>query len=70
MVVKNLGNIDRGLRIIIGLAALVYAFFAGVESGSALQYGAIGVGIIMIGTSAIKFCPLYRIFGLRTCPID
>ncbi|HCE24745.1 MAG TPA: DUF2892 domain-containing protein, partial [Hyphomonas sp.] len=28
------------------------------------------VGAIMVGTSMIKFCPLYRIFGLRTCSMD
>lgn len=70
MLVRNLGNIDRSLRLLIGLVALGYAFLTDVESNSMTQYISIVVGVIMIGTSAIKFCPIYRIFGLRTCSID
>ena len=66
----NVGNIDRGIRVIIGIAALI-AIFVGPYTGMSWQNIALtAVGIIMIGTSSIKFCPLYRIFGMRTCPID
>jgi hypothetical protein len=26
-------------------------------------------GIALLGTSAMKFCPMYRIFGIRTCKL-
>ena len=66
----NVGNIDRGIRFIIGIAALA-AVLVGPFAGAGWERIALGaVGIIMIATSAIKFCPLYRIFGMRTCPID
>ena len=66
----NVGNIDRGIRLIIGIAALA-AVFVGPFAGAGWERMALGaVGIIMIATSAIKFCPLYCIFGMRTCPID
>lgn len=66
----NVGNIDRGIRLIIGIAALA-AVFVGPYAGAGWERIALGaVGVIMIATSAIKFCPLYRIFGMRTCPID
>jgi len=65
----NVGNIDRGIRILIGLAALA-AVFVGPFAGAGWERIALGlVGVIMIGTSAMKFCPLYRIFGIRTCKI-
>jgi len=65
----NVGNIDRGIRVIIGLVALA-AVFIGPFAGAGWERIALGVvGVIMIGTSAIKFCPLYRIFGIRTCKI-
>lgn len=65
----NVGNIDRAIRVLIGLAALA-AVFVGPFAGPGWQRIALGViGVIMIGTSAIKFCPLYRIFGIRTCKI-
>ncbi|MEE9433313.1 MAG: DUF2892 domain-containing protein [Sphingorhabdus sp.] len=67
---RNLGNLDRMIRLVIGVLALVYAFFSGLEAGSMMQIITAAVGVIMIGTSAMKFCPLYRIFGLRTCPVE
>ncbi len=67
---RNLGNIDRIIRLIVGVLALAYAFFTGLEMGSLTQIIAAVVGVIMVGTSAMKFCPLYRIFGLRSCPIE
>jgi len=53
----NVGNIDRGIRILIGLAALA-AVFVGPFAGAGWERIALGlVGVIMIGTSAMKFCP-------------
>jgi len=66
----NVGTIDRGIRVLIGLAAIA-AVFIGPFAGAGWERFALGaVGIIMLATSAMKFCPLYRIFGLRTCAID
>jgi len=66
----NVGTIDRGIRLVIGIAALA-AVFVDPFAGAGWERIALGaVGIIMIVTSSIKFCPLYRIFGRRTCPID
>ncbi len=66
----NVGTVDRVIRLLIGIAAIA-AVFIGPFSGAGWERIALGlVGLIMIGTSAIKFCPLYRIFGLRTCAID
>ena len=68
----NVGTIDRGLRLIIGVIAFALLFvepFASLGWGLE-KIGLLAVGVIMIGTSSIKFCPLYRIFGLRTCPVD
>ena len=55
---RNLGNLDRMIRLVIGVLALVYAFFSGLEAGSMMQIITAAVGVIMIGTSAMKFCPL------------
>ena len=65
----NLGTIDRILRLAIGIL-LVLAPFVGqislLQSGGATALSVI-VGLVLIATSALKFCPLYRIFGIRTC---
>ena len=65
----NLGTIDRILRLAIGIL-LVLAPFVGqislLQSGGVTALSVI-VGLVLIATSALKFCPLYRIFGIRTC---
>ncbi len=61
---KNVGKIDRVLRVNLGLALLAFAFFSGH------QYAWIGyVGIVPLLTAALGNCPLYSIVGLSTCPI-
>lgn len=60
---KNAGNIDRAIRVVVGLALI----------GMTLT-GAIGVwgwiGIVPIATAAMGFCPLYTLLGMNTCPVE
>ncbi|WP_334146538.1 YgaP family membrane protein [Hyphomicrobium sp.] len=57
----NIGSIDRFLRIAIGLglAALVVA--------GTITPWALLVSGVLIATALMRFCPAYRILGLRTC---
>ncbi|MCR9194799.1 MAG: DUF2892 domain-containing protein [Hyphomonas sp.] len=69
----NVGTIDRVLRILIGIAALALVFVGPIAATGGWGWeriALVAVGIIMLATSMIKFCPLYRIFGLRTCKPD
>ena len=59
----NVGDIDRGLRVLGGIALL--AFFALGESGA--RYIGL-VGIVPLLTGLFRFCPLYGILGVNTCP--
>lgn len=61
---KNVGNIDRIVRIIIAviIAAL---YFAGIIQGT-LAIILLIVGAILILTSFISTCPLYMPFGINT----
>lgn len=55
----NVGNIDRTLRILLGVSLIGLA-----ATG---QVGAWGyVGVVPLLTGAIAWCPLYRLFGIRT----
>ena len=56
---KNIGNIDRIFRIVIG-AILISLVFVGPQTA----WG--WVGIIPLATALINFCPLYAIFGINT----
>ncbi|MFC6637323.1 DUF2892 domain-containing protein [Sulfitobacter sp. JBTF-M27] len=65
----NLGTADRVFRFLLGIVLLAAPFFSGMalfNSGLATALSII-VGIVMLATSAMRFCPLYRIFGIRTC---
>ncbi|PLY15068.1 MAG: DUF2892 domain-containing protein [Sedimenticola sp.] len=59
---KNMGGIDRGLRLVVGLGLVGW--------GIATQniWGAIGV--IPLFTAAIGWCPAYLPFGIKTCKTD
>ena len=60
---KNVGSIDKVLRIIIGLALIGYATLM-PDTG----YNVYGwVGIIPLGTALLGLCPLYSILGIKTC---
>jgi len=60
----NVGGIDRILRFIVGLAILSAIFW---YPGDAKWLGLIG--LIPLGTALFRFCPLYRLFGLNSCPM-
>ncbi len=59
--VKNMGNVDRIIRIILGVALIVVLF--AVQSG--WRYVGL-LGIVLLATSAIGVCPLYMPFGIKT----
>lgn len=61
---KNVGGIDRILRIVLGLALLVFAF-VGPEGVKMWGF----IGIVPLATGILNFCPLYSIIGLNTCPL-
>ena len=58
----NVGNIDRAIRILLGLGLIV-----------ATLVGAIGawgwLGVIPLATGIFRFCPAYLPFGFRTCAV-
>ena len=58
----NVGNIDRAIRILLGLG-LIVATLAGA-------IGAWGwLGVIPLATGICRFCPAYLPFGFRTCAV-
>jgi hypothetical protein len=57
----NVGTIDRGLRIVLGLV-LLSLVFVGPQSYWGL------VGIVPLVTGLLGVCPAYSLVGIRTCP--
>ncbi|MEE9455303.1 MAG: DUF2892 domain-containing protein [Paracoccaceae bacterium] len=68
MLKKNMGNIDRIVRAIVGVAALA-AFFM-LPVGTILHWLFLLVGLIGVGTSLMSSCPVYSIAGMNTCALD
>jgi hypothetical protein len=60
---RNVGSIDRILRVVIGLALVVMA-----ATGTIAACGYIGV--IPLVTGLMGTCPLYRVLGISTCPLS
>jgi hypothetical protein len=64
---KNVGSVDRGVRAVVGIVALVFAFttFRVMDGGIPGVIAAV-VGVVMLGTAAVGMCPLYLPFRLST----
>ncbi|NJM84232.1 MAG: DUF2892 domain-containing protein [Tabrizicola sp.] len=65
----NVGTPDRALRLAAGAVLILTALFSGATLFDAAlwKYGTIAVGLVMIATGALRFCPLYALLGIRTC---
>lgn len=57
---SNVGNIDRILRIVVGLALLSLVFI-----GPQTLWGL--AGLVLIATGLFRFCPAYSLLGVNTC---
>ena len=64
---RNMGQIDRLLRIALALVLLWLAFGAELAWPGVLRWIAAGVAGIFLVTSLIGSCPLYTLLGFRTC---
>ena len=66
MFTTNVGGIDRVLRIVVGLALLVWFF---VDQGTGFWHFAKLIGIVPLATGLLSTCPVYSILGISTCPM-
>ncbi len=57
---KNVGGVDRVVRIVVGLGILSLAFF-----GPQTAWGYLG--LVPLVTGLIGWCPAYLPFGIKTC---
>jgi len=58
---KNIGSIDKGVRIVAGIALLSL-----VVLGPKTLWGLIG--LVPLLTGLINFCPLYKLVGWNSSP--
>lgn len=63
---RNVGTIDKALRIVAGLALIAFA----VTGLPATGYNWLGwIGVVPLATAFLGWCPAYTLLGLSTCPI-
>ncbi len=57
---RNLANWDRTGRFVLGALLVLLAII-----GTIGLWGYLGA--VLVGTAFVNFCPIYRIFGFKTC---
>jgi len=56
---SNLATWDRVIRVVLGLVLIALVFV-----GPKTQWG--WIGLILVATGLVSFCPLYRMIGFKT----
>ncbi len=56
----NEGTVDRGLRVVAGLALIALA-----ATGTVGAWG--WIGVVPLLTGVVGWCPLYTVLGINTC---
>lgn len=59
---RNIGGLDRIIRIIAGLVLIALAL-----TGTIGPWG--WIGLVPLLTGIVGTCPAYKLFGLNTCPL-
>ena len=61
----NVGNLDRVLRVVLGVALITFAIPLGFPQTGWNWLG--WIGVMPIVTALFGTCPAYSLFGLSTC---
>lgn len=61
MLKKNVGDMDRAFRFILGIGLIALVFV-----GPQTVWG--WVGVIPLLTAFVGSCPLYSLIGVNSCP--
>jgi hypothetical protein len=64
---KNMGMLDRGIRVVVAATFLLLVAL-GVVNGF-VGYVLAVLGAVLLLTSLVSFCPLYTLVGFNTCPV-
>lgn len=61
---KNMGSVDKLIRVLIAVVIAVLYYLGEIEGTLALVL--LAFSVIFLLTSLVSFCPLYTIFGIST----
>ncbi|AUM00858.1 MAG TPA: DUF2892 domain-containing protein [Pseudothauera hydrothermalis] len=57
----NVGGIDKILRIVVGIALIIWALMGGPVWA--------WIGVVPLATGLLGWCPAYTLLGMNTCPV-
>jgi hypothetical protein len=60
---KNLPTWERALRACLGLAMITLALI--LIPQTLTKYAVVGIGVVLVLTSAVAFCPMCAVAGRR-----
>lgn len=67
---KNVGPLDMTLRLIFAASLFYVGFFPNPIVTSGTSQLVIGLfGFVPLTTALLRFCPLYTLIGISTCPV-
>lgn len=58
---KNVGGIDKIVRIVVGIALIIWA----IAGGPLWAW----IGILPLATGLLNWCPAYTLLGISSCPL-
>jgi Protein of unknown function (DUF2892) len=61
---QNVGVIDLFVRSVLGIAILAYVAKDGVFQTGSIP--GIIIGVVLIVTAVLRYCPLYQVLGFTT----
>ena len=64
---KNVGNMDKLIRLIIAAIIFLFVFKSGDNYNNTRDIILLVIAFIAAFTSLLNYCPLYSIFGINTC---
>ncbi len=63
--VKNVGTVDKVIRIVIGIVLIGLIFYLQVP----IKWGGLimaAVAVILVATALLNWCPIFRILGISS----
>jgi len=64
---KNVGEIDKAVRAVLGIACL--GIYIGGYVAQPWLYVVLVLGFAMVATAAYGTCPIYSLAGINTCAV-
>ena len=67
----NVGSFDRIARIVVGaiMIALPYLYTSTLWASPFWRWAILLIGLVLVATALVRFCPLYRLIGVNTCKV-